>query len=93
MYTDNTNFTFTKEDSEVDSPWKPYDEALRTVEMVYLIVLMVVGSLGNLLVISSIIHEKRVNKSGNIFIINLAVADLFVSLLYFLKFDILIVML
>lgn len=83
MYTDNTNFTFTKEDSEVDSPWKPYDEALRTVEMVYLIVLMVVGSLGNLLVISSIIHEKRVNKSGNIFIINLAVADLFVSLLYF----------
>ena len=80
MYTDNTNFTFTKEDSEVDSPWKPYDEALRTVEMVYLIVLMVVGSLGNLLVISSIIHEKRVNKSGNIFIINLAVADLFVSL-------------
>ena len=83
MYTDNTNFTFTKEDSQVDSPWKPYDEALRTVEMVYLIVLMVVGSLGNLLVISSIIHEKRVNKSGNIFIINLAVADLFVSLLYF----------
>ena len=83
MYTDNTNFTFTKEDSEVDSPWKPYDEVLRTVELVYLIVLMVVGSLGNLLVISSIIHEKRVNKSGNIFIINLAVADLFVSLLYF----------
>ena len=83
MYTDITNLTFTKEDSQVDSPWQPYDEVLRTVEMVYLIALMVVGSLGNLLVISSIIHEKRVNKSGNIFIINLAVADLFVSLLYF----------
>ena len=79
MYTETTNITFAKEESKVDSPWKPYDEALRTIEMVYLIVLMVVGSLGNLLVISSIIHEKRVNKSGNIFVINLAVADLFVS--------------
>ena len=80
MYTEITNSTFTKDESKIDSPWKPYDENLRTIEMVYLIVLMVVGSLGNLLVISSIIHEKRVNKSGNIFIINLAVADLFVSL-------------
>ena len=52
--------------------------AKETVEVVFLTILSLVGSFGNLLVIFSIINDKRVQQHGNIFIINLAVADFMV---------------
>jgi len=53
--------------------------AERIFDALYLTILTVVGTFGNLLVILSIIYAGRVNKNGNIFIINLAIADLIVS--------------
>lgn len=55
-------------------------ESVRIFEICYLSFLTVVGTVGNLLVIFSIIYAKRVHKSGNLFIINLAFADLIVSI-------------
>ena len=47
---------------------------------VFILMLMVgLGVLGNLLVILSIVIVGRTYKNGNIFIINLAIADLLVS--------------
>ncbi|XP_076802967.1 melatonin receptor type 1C-like [Clavelina lepadiformis] len=51
----------------------------QVVEVVYLSLLAVVGTLGNLLVISSIVHARRVNEHGNVFVINLAIADILVN--------------
>jgi len=51
----------------------------RGFDALFLTVISVIGTLGNLLVISSIIYGRRTHKYGNIFLINLAVADLFVS--------------
>ena len=48
-------------------------------EVIFLVIFILCGTLGNLLVIASVIYEKRVHKKGNIFVINLAVADLVVS--------------
>jgi len=48
-------------------------------DLAYLMVLSMVGTLGNLLIISSIIHGKCAGKNGNIFIISLACVDLIVS--------------
>jgi len=48
-------------------------------DVLYLLVLCVVGTVGNLLLIFSIIHTRRVNKSGNILFIHLAGVDLLVS--------------
>nr|CAB3254792.1 5-hydroxytryptamine receptor-like [Phallusia mammillata] len=56
--------------------------ALKILEVVYLSFITVIGTIGNLLVIFSIIYAKRVHKSGNLFIINLAVADLIVTGFY-----------
>ena len=50
------------------------------VEVVFLCVVILVGTFGNLLVICSIIYDQRLLKHGNVFIINLAVADLIVSI-------------
>ena len=47
--------------------------------MFILLVIGIVGSLGNLTVIFSIILMKKVYQQGNIFVINLAIADLMVS--------------
>ena len=55
--------------------------AERIFDALYLTILTVVGTFGNLLVILSIIYTGRVNKNGNIFIINLAIADFVVSML------------
>ena len=49
-------------------------------EVIYLIFISVFGSSGNLLVILSVLFKKRLYKHGNIFIVNLAVADFYVSL-------------
>lgn len=43
-------------------------------------IITVLGAVGNLIVIFSIALEKRVHAHGNIFIINLAVADFLVSI-------------
>ena len=48
-------------------------------EVVCVLIIALFGTLGNLLVIFSVIFDGRVNQHGNIFAINLAVADLFVS--------------
>ena len=63
-------------------------DARRVFEIVYLCFVILTGTCGNLLVILSITHARRLYKHGNIFIVNLAVADLIVSLInnyYFRK--------
>jgi len=54
----------------------------RIFDALYLTILSVVGTFGNLLVILSILHEGKIKTNGNIFIINLAIADLIVSMLF-----------
>ena len=45
------------------------------------LLLVIVGTVGNTLVITSILLEKkRIYQNGNMFIVNLAVADLIVSI-------------
>ena len=56
----------------------------RVFEIVYLCFVIVTGTCGNLLVIMSITHARRLYKHGNVFIVNLAVADLIVSFLLIL---------
>ncbi|XP_039272327.1 melatonin receptor type 1C-like isoform X2 [Styela clava] len=53
--------------------------ALQYLEVIYLTIITVLGTIGNLIVMFSIALEKRVHAHGNIFIINLAIADLIVS--------------
>nr|XP_018667208.2 dopamine D2-like receptor isoform X1 [Ciona intestinalis] len=53
--------------------------AVQVVELIYLTILCVLGSVGNLVVIFSITLENRVHSHGNIFVINLAIADLLVT--------------
>ena len=50
------------------------------IEVIYLTLLTILGIFGNLLVICSISLEKKLFKQANIFIVNLAFADLVVSL-------------
>jgi len=47
-------------------------------EVLYLTLIVVLGTIGNLTVIFSIVLERRVHMNGNIFVINLAIADLLV---------------
>ena len=47
-------------------------------KLLYLIIIFVVGTIGNTLVICTIIMKKAVFKNANIFIMNLAFADLVV---------------
>jgi len=65
---------------EPDNPWYGWDGGGRILELLCLTLISLVGTAGNLLVILSIVVEKRAHKHGNMFIINLAVADLMVSL-------------
>ena len=59
--------------------WADKGKVEKIFELVYLSLLALVGSVGNLIVIFSIILEKRIHAHGNIFIVNLAIADLLVS--------------
>ena len=61
------------------NPWCGVFGGRQVFEVIYLLFVSVFGSIGNLLVISSIIYKRRLHKHGNIFIVNLAVADLIVS--------------
>jgi len=51
----------------------------RVFDILYLTFISVIGTFGNLLVISSIIYGRRIHKCGNVFLINLAITDLIVS--------------
>jgi len=51
------------------------------IEVVYLSTISLMGTLGNLMVISSIVLQKQALKDGNIFLINLAFADLLVGMI------------
>jgi len=51
------------------------------IEVFFLVIISLMGTLGNLIVISSIILQKQALKNGNIFLINLAFADLLVSMI------------
>ena len=56
-------------------------DAAAIIDISFQFVFMITGTLGNLLVILSILFDKRTHQHGNIFILNLAVADLIVSLI------------
>jgi len=58
--------------------------AIEIVDVIFLSTLTLVGVFGNLLVISSIIYDKKVHFYGNVFIINLAVADVMVGIAFFM---------
>ncbi|CAK8693991.1 unnamed protein product [Clavelina lepadiformis] len=60
-------------------PWSDNNEARRVIELIFLAILTIVGTIGNLTVIFSIVLAKRVHSHGNVFVINLAVADLLVT--------------
>ncbi|CAK8693989.1 unnamed protein product [Clavelina lepadiformis] len=65
-----------------DNPWCGKFGGQQIFEVVYLTIVTVVGTFGNILVICSIVFENRVHKNGNAFIINLAAADLIVTGIY-----------
>ncbi|XP_076802965.1 melatonin receptor type 1A-like [Clavelina lepadiformis] len=69
-------------DQQSDNPWCGQFGILQVFEVIYLLLLCIGGSLGNLLVIVSIIFEKKVTEQGNIFIINLAVADFYITAVF-----------
>ncbi|XP_076807896.1 melatonin receptor type 1A-like isoform X2 [Clavelina lepadiformis] len=48
-------------------------------KVISLCVLMVMGIIGNMLVIAAVMQERKLNLPGNYFIINLAIADLLIS--------------
>jgi len=60
-------------------PYYARYDAGRVIDILYLTIVSVIGTFGNLTVILSIIHGRRLTKNGNIFIINLAIADFIVS--------------
>ena len=62
-----------------DNPWCGQFGAQQMIEIVVLIMVAVTGTFGNLLVITSIIYLHRQHEYGNMFLINLAFADLLVS--------------
>ena len=49
-------------------------------DLIFHVFLIIIGTFGNLTVIASLIVQKKLNKNGNILIVNLAVADLIVSI-------------
>jgi len=78
MFVNNT--TAAKSFIDYEPYYRQYG-AERIFDALYLTILTVVGTFGNLLVILSIVYAGRVNKNGNIIIINLAIADFVVSML------------
>ena len=61
------------------NPWCGMFGSQQVFEVVYLVLLTLLGIFGNLLVIFSILLEKKLHKHANIFIANLAFADFLVS--------------
>jgi len=76
--TSNTSLSY----CEIFQPTNPYCGvfgAKEIVNVIFLSIVALVGLFGNLLVISSIVYDKKVHHYGNVFIINLAVADVIVG--------------
>ncbi|CAK8693990.1 unnamed protein product [Clavelina lepadiformis] len=76
------NFSSNLSYCELYQPKNPYCGIFgpgEIIEVIFLSLCSVVGSVGNCMVIFSIILEKVVHQRGNMFIINLAVADLIVT--------------
>ena len=65
--------------------WCGRYDGTRIFQLVYLVVVIVVGVFGNLLVISSINYARRLYKHGNVFVVNLAIVDLMVSFYIFIR--------
>uniref|UniRef100_H2YXT3 G-protein coupled receptors family 1 profile domain-containing protein n=1 Tax=Ciona savignyi TaxID=51511 RepID=H2YXT3_CIOSA len=78
---DSINTTAVYETTTVinPNPWYGIYGIQRIVEIVYLCTVIMIGTLGNMLVICSIKFAKRTHLNGNIFIVNLAFADLLVT--------------
>ena len=71
------NLTFC--DTQSQNPYCGKFGVEEIVDIVFLSIFTVIGTFGNFLIIFLIIYDKGVHKQGNIFIINLATADLVVS--------------
>uniref|UniRef100_H2YXV0 G-protein coupled receptors family 1 profile domain-containing protein n=1 Tax=Ciona savignyi TaxID=51511 RepID=H2YXV0_CIOSA len=77
MDSTNASFLTTLVPEQIDRTFT----AQNIIEIIFLIIVISVGSIGNILVISAIVYIKKVYSYGNIFIINLAVADLMVVII------------
>ncbi|CAG9863962.1 unnamed protein product [Phyllotreta striolata] len=71
-YTNSTNFT--------DGAYPVFPGYIRTTSMVFCIVIMCLGVIGNVMVPIVIFKTKDMRNSTNIFLVNLSVADLMVLL-------------
>ena len=69
------------------NPWCEQFGPQQFFEIFYLTSLTILGVFGNLLVIFSILLEKKIHKQANIFIVNLAFADFVVSTLHHIVTD------
>ena len=67
------------------NPWCGLFGPQQYVEVAYLTVLTVLGVLGNIMLIFSVLFEKKLHKNANIFIVNLAFADFLVSCFSFVS--------
>nr|CAB3254766.1 5-hydroxytryptamine receptor-like [Phallusia mammillata] len=66
-------------DHSHDHHWEDRSQAEIGIEVFFLALIAIVGTFGNLILILSIVILKRVHKNGNIFLVNLAAADMLVS--------------
>ncbi|XP_078573019.1 melatonin receptor type 1B-B-like [Branchiostoma floridae x Branchiostoma japonicum] len=65
---------------EQDPTWQGFDEyLLKIIYLVLVIFWMVTGCVGNVLVMAAIATHKRLRTLANIFVVNLAIADIIVS--------------
>ncbi|XP_072037436.1 melatonin receptor type 1B-A-like [Amphiura filiformis] len=62
-------------DADIKHEWSTLDD----IYLVLTSAILVVGSVGNLMVIGAVLSHKRLRVLGNIFIVNLAIADFCVS--------------
>jgi len=83
MVEDNSTSSENLSYCQIFQPTNPYCGvfgAIEIVDEIFLSALALVGVCGNLLVISSIVYDKKIHYYGNVFIINLAVADMMVRI-------------
>ena len=81
----NSSATRANDNSSCDlqvNPWCDQFGIQQYFEIVFLSTIVVLGVFGNLLVIFSIVLAGKISKQGNVFIINLAIADFLVSIVF-----------
>jgi len=69
-------------DLEPQNPWCGQFGIQQYIEVGYLSIITLLGVMGNIVVIASILLEKKLHKQANIFIVNLALADFLVRIVY-----------